>query len=158
MKIITWTITLAVFIIASHQTGVDLSEITNLHAQIAEATKASNRLMSVTKPAVQKTTVNSLKIPQLVDHMKFDEATTFLQTPMPERSLFDLTLNAEPEIKKMHDAVQEKVLLKGRKLCEDKNCKCKGKKMHGSVLKERKIYEGNGKKGAKKRYSSFKNF
>ena len=120
MKSLKPTLCLFFIILATFQTAVDLSEITNLHAQIAEATKASNRLMSATKPAVQKTTVNSLKVPQLVDHLKFDEITTYLQTPMPERSLFDSNLNAEPEIKKMNEKVEEKLVLKERKLCEKK--------------------------------------
>ena len=72
--------------------------------------------------------------PQLVDHMDSDDVSAFLQSPLPERSLFDLGLNSEPEIKKMNQLAEHQLELQGRKLSE-KKLKSKGKEADEVVVR-----------------------
>ena len=113
----------------SFQSGIDLTEITNLHAQIAEASKSSNRLLSSPAAQVQKKPENSLKVPQLVDHLKDEDMHLYSYAPVNERKLLDRALVNEPEVKKMLDASAVQPSLKGRVLSDKKSKKSKSQEV-----------------------------
>lgn len=121
--------------------GVDLAEIANLHAQIAEVVKTNNRLMSNSKSQSSRKERNELKPPSLVDRMDDEELAKLNQNQTPvERSLIDKQTYEDPTVKKLLENAQEKLEDTGIQELKESN-------LDNFILKERKLSE----KGLKKK-------
>lgn len=132
---------LATLTTAIASSGVDLAEIANLHAQIAEVVKSNNRLMSNSKGQSSRRERNELKPPQLVDRLDDEEMTRLSQNQAPvERSLIDRKGDDDRSVKRLIERAELKLEDSGVQELRESN-------LDNFSLKERKLSE----KGLKKK-------